>query len=185
MDRPAARARTQTSDPGSDAVKRSVQRARGFTLLELMVVVAIIALASAAVTLALPDTASTRLEREATRLIAILETARVQARSLGTPVRWVPGRPRQTANDSPDQPSPDFHFTGLPDNHGLPERWSDTDLAGQIGVLLPTGQNGILLGPEPVIPPQTLTLQLDDKRLRLSTDGLSAFAVSVDVLAPQ
>lgn len=160
-------------------------RARGFTLLELMVVVAIIALASAAVTLALPDPASTRLEREATRLVAILETARVQARSLGAPVRWVPGRPRQTANDSPDQPAPDFHFTGLPENSGLPERWSDTDLAGKIGVVLAPGQSGLLLGPEPVIPPQTLTLQLDDKRLRLSTDGLSAFAVIADEPAPQ
>jgi general secretion pathway protein H len=162
-----------------------VTHARGFTLLELMVVVAIIALASAAVTLALPDQASTRLEREATRLIAILETARVQARSLGTPVRWVPGRPRQTVNDSPDQSGPDFHFTGLPEGNALPERWSDTDLAGKIGVVLPQGQNGLLLGPEPVIPPQTLTLQLDDKRLRLSTDGLSAFAVIPDAPAPQ
>jgi general secretion pathway protein H len=160
-------------------------RPRGFTLLELMVVVAIIALASAAVTLALPDTASTRLEREAMRLIAVLETARVQARSLGTPVRWVPGRPRQTATDSPDQPGADFHFTGLPDGHGLPERWSDADLAGKIGVVLPPGQNGVLLGPEPVIPAQTLTLQFDDRRLRLSTDGLSAFAVVPDEPAPQ
>ncbi|WP_310463317.1 prepilin-type N-terminal cleavage/methylation domain-containing protein [Sphaerotilus sp.] len=166
-------------------MNQPVLRARGFTLLELMVVVAIIALASAAVTLALPDTASTRLEREATRLIAILETARVQARSLGTPVRWIPGRPRQTASDSPDQPAPDFHFTGLPEGHGLPERWSDTELAGKIGVVLPAGQNGLVLGPEPVIPPQTLTLQLDDKRLRLSTDGLSAFAVIADAPAPQ
>jgi general secretion pathway protein H len=160
-------------------------RPRGFTLLELMVVVAIIALASAAVTLALPDQASTRLAREATRLIAILETARLQARSLGTPVRWVPGRPRQTTTDSPDQPGADFHFTGLPEGHGLPERWSDTDLAGQIGVALPPGQNGVLLGPEPVIPAQTLTLRLDDQRLRLSTDGLSAFAVMPDEPAPQ
>jgi general secretion pathway protein H len=161
------------------------RRTRGFTLLELMVVVAIIALASAAVTLALPDTASTRLEREATRLVAILETARVQARSLGTPVRWVPGRPRQSANDSPDQPGPDFHFTGLPEGHGLPERWSDADLAGKIGVVLPPGQAGLLLGPEPVIPAQAVILQLDDKRLRLSTDGLSAFAATPDVPAPQ
>ena len=60
-----------------------------------MVVVAIIALASSIVTLALPDPASTRLEREATRLVAILETARVQARWQGAPVRWVAGRPRQ------------------------------------------------------------------------------------------
>ena len=166
-------------------VTSAVTRARGFTLLELMVVVAIIALASAAVTLALPDPSTTRLEREATRLVAILETARVQARSLGTPVRWVPGRPRQTATDSPDQPGVDFHFTGLPDNHGLPERWSDTDLTGKVGVVLAPGQNGVLLGPEPVIPAQTLTLQFDDKRLRLSTDGLSAFAVIADEPAPQ
>lgn len=153
---------------------------RGFTLLELMVVVAIIALASAAVTLALPDPAATRLEREATRLVAVLETARVQARSLGTPVRWVPGRPRQTTADNPDQPVPDFHFTGLPEGHGLPERWSDPELANRIGVVLLPGQSGVLLGPEPVVPPQTITLQLDDQRLHLSTDGLSAFAPAPD-----
>jgi general secretion pathway protein H len=145
-----------------------------------MVVVAIIALASAAVTLALPDPAATRLEREATRLVAILETARVQARSLGTPVRWLPGRPRQTATDSPDQPVPDFHFTGLPEGHGLPDRWSDPELAGRIGVVLAPGQAGLLLGPEPVIPVQTVVLQLDDQRLRLSTDGLSPFAPDPD-----
>lgn len=149
-----------------------------------MVVVAIIALASAAVTLALPDPAATRLEREATRLVAILETARVQARALGAPVRWVPGRPRQMA-DTPGQIPPDFHFTGLPEGHGLPERWSDPELAGRIGVVLPPGQPGLLLGPEPVIPAQVVTLQLDDQRLRLSTDGLSAFAPLPDDAASQ
>lgn len=55
---------------------------RGFTLLELMVVVAIIAMATAAVTFALRDDSGTRLEREALRLSAMLESARAQ--------RWSP-----------------------------------------------------------------------------------------------
>ena len=38
---------------------------RGFTLIELMIVVALIAIASAVVSLALRDPAATRLEREA------------------------------------------------------------------------------------------------------------------------
>ena len=54
---------------------------RGFTLLELMVVVAIIAMATAAVTFALRDDSGTRLEREALRLSAMLESART-----GSPV---------------------------------------------------------------------------------------------------
>jgi prepilin-type N-terminal cleavage/methylation domain-containing protein len=58
----------RTSVPGSKA-----RLARGFTLLELMVVVAMIGVASAVVSFALPDPSSTRLEREAARLIALLE----------------------------------------------------------------------------------------------------------------
>ena len=61
---------------------------RGFTLLELMIVVAIIALATAGVSLALRDSDSTQLEREALRLSALLESARAQSRTSGVPVFW-------------------------------------------------------------------------------------------------
>ena len=61
---------------------------RGFTLLELLVVVAIIAIATAGVSFALRDSEATQLEREAQRLAALLESARAQSRSSGVPVRW-------------------------------------------------------------------------------------------------
>jgi general secretion pathway protein H len=60
-------------------------RQRGFTLLELMVVVAIVALATAGVSLALRDSDATQLEREALRLSALLESARAQSRTSGVP----------------------------------------------------------------------------------------------------
>ncbi len=68
MARPVAKAVMPISAPGNKA-----RRARGFTLLELMVVVAMIAITTAVVAFAIPDPSSTRLEREAARLIALLE----------------------------------------------------------------------------------------------------------------
>jgi general secretion pathway protein H len=54
------------------------------------VVIAIVALASAAVTLAVRDPQATQLEREAARLSALLESARAEARASGLAVFWVP-----------------------------------------------------------------------------------------------
>ena len=61
----------------------SLHSAQGFTLLELLVVVALIAIATAGVSLSLRDSADSALERDATRLAALLETARAQARASG------------------------------------------------------------------------------------------------------
>eukprot|EP01042_Synura_sphagnicola_P021288 gene21288-27052_t len=74
---------------------------RGFTLLELLVVISIMALATAGVGLAMRDGGQTQLEREAARLAALLESARAQSRAGGIPVRWraLPGG---------------FRFEGLP-----------------------------------------------------------------------
>ncbi|MFM2342983.1 MAG: type secretion system protein GspH [Pseudomonadota bacterium] len=145
---------------------------RGFTLLELLIVVTIVALASAVVTMALPDPASTRLEREASRLAAILEAARVQARAGGLLAGWAPGPARRDgAADA------DFHVEGLGPDNGLPEHWAERELSGQIQIQLPPGQRLLVLGPEPVIPAQRLVLRLDDRSVVLGTDGLAPFAV--------
>ena len=87
----------RTSVPGNDvtptlaASAAARPRTFGFTLLELLVVVAIIAIASAGVSFALRDSADTQLEREAQRLAALLESARAQSRTSGRPVQWRAG----------------------------------------------------------------------------------------------
>jgi general secretion pathway protein H len=136
----------------------------GFTLLELLVVVAIIALASAGVSLALRDTSQVQLERDADRLAALLESARARSRVSGVPVRW---------RATPDG----FRFEGLspselPESE-LPERWLDQDTSVDETTVL-------LLGPEPIIEPQSVLLvarSQPGKSVRLASDGVRPFAV--------
>ena len=67
----------------------TASRARGFTLIELLVVLLLVALGSSLVALSLRDTPQHLLEREADRLIVVLENARAQARSRSTPLLWL------------------------------------------------------------------------------------------------
>lgn len=145
--------------------------ARGFTLLELLVVVALVALASVAVTFALRDDGGTRLEREGLRLSAMLESARAQSRTSGLPVVW-----RLLPHG--------FEFVGLPttrDGRALPgslagaRTWLDADT--QAVVLQPPGSQVLVLGPEPLIAAQRVELVQGERRLTLVTDGLAPFAV--------
>lgn len=134
-------------------------RARGFSLLELLVVISIMALATAGVALAMRDTGQSQLEREGQRLSALLEAGRAQARASGTLVRWQ----AQGAG---------FQFDGLPAGHQLPTAWLDPGTRVSAGAVL-------ILGPEPLLPPQrTILTHIDTPELRLSiaTDGLRPFA---------
>lgn len=135
------------------------RRAHGFTMLELLVVISIMALATAGVSLALRDNGQTQLEREAARLAALLESGRAQSRASGVPVRWR-GGPQG------------FNFEGLPPNV-LPHQW----LAE--GTLV-RGNAILLLGPEPVIGAQQVLLTHQDhpdQVLLVVTDGLRPFSV--------
>jgi general secretion pathway protein H len=142
--------------------------ARGFTLLELMVVVAVVALATAGATLALRDGSATRLEREGLRLSALLESARAQSRTSGVPVVW---RLR------PDG----FEFVGVKPRRDVqsslaePRTWLDPQTRAR--VTQPTGAQVLVLGPEPLIAAQQLVLQQGERQLTLATDGISPFAV--------
>jgi general secretion pathway protein H len=156
-----------------------MHRSRGFTLLELMVVVAIAALATAGATLALRDGQATQLEREALRLSAMLEAARAQSRTTGVPVVW---RARPEGFEFVDvRPRPDTPTGGSSSIWG-PRNWLVPETRAQI--IQPTGAQTLVLGPEPLIAAQRLSLQLGERSLMLATDGLSPFAVAAPEVTP-
>lgn len=135
------------------------QRQRGFTLLELLVVISIIAVATAGVALSLRDGASTALEHDAQRLAALLEAGRAQSRANGVPVRW-------------SSVAGGFRWEGL-SKDALPTQW----LSGNTSV---RGDGQLLLGPEPLIAAQSVTLinrEQPQAALSIATDGLRPFAV--------
>ena len=153
-----------TSAPGSNAVAAPARRTRrppgGFTLLELLVVVSIIAIASAGVAFAMRESGAAPLDRDAQRLSALLESARARSRLSGQAVRWV------ADGDS-------FRFEGVP-REALPQGWlsADTRVAGR-GVLV--------LGPEPIIGAQAVVLTSashPELSVRVATDGVRPFTVS-------
>ena len=143
---------------------RHPRRSRGFTLLELLVVLSIMALATVGVGLSMRDGTQAQLERDAERLAALLESARAQSRASGVPVYW--------------QAQPGgFRFDGLPTtattHHALPTQWLDP----ATGV---RGPDKLVLGPEPLIGPQQVTLTQSthpEHALRVATDGLRPFSV--------
>lgn len=134
----------------------------GFTLLELLVVISIIALATAGVSIAMRDSGQTLVEREAARLAALLESARAQSRSGGMPVRW-----RADASG--------FRFEGLPPSAlaAMPGQWLDAGTTVR-------GPTLLVLGPEPLIGPQQVLIThhaYPERTLRVATDGVRPFTV--------
>jgi len=153
--------------PTSAAGSSSNGTARGFTLLELIIVIAIIAIATASVSFAMRDSSAAKLDREADRLAALLESARAQSRASGVAVRW---RPVEGS----------FVFDGLPAD-ALPSGWVADGITAQAalgnGMLVPALQ----LGPDPIIAAQQITLYSAGppaRALRIATDGLRPFTVS-------
>lgn len=155
-------------------------RSAGFTMVELLLVLAIVAVAAGLVTWALPDGESTRLEEDAARLTALLDMARAESRVSGAPVHWVP-----RAGAEPGEPDANgrvraFRFVGLPTSLALPGHWLDARISAEV----PTSAGVIVLGPEAILPPQRILLRLGRHELQLASDGLGPFVVQATGAAP-
>lgn len=165
-------ARTPTSAPGSSPIIGPKRATAGFTLVELLLVLLLIAMVSGMASLALRDGSEDRLEREALRLSALLEAGRAEARANGLAVRF-----ELASADARQADDVDFRFVGLPpgalqDGNASAGRWLDREVQARI-----EGARALRLGPEPLIGAQRIVLSLGAQQRVLATDGLSPFAV--------
>lgn len=164
-----------TSAPGNNgSSSQRPQRRAGFTLIEVMVVMAIVAIIVAVASLALRDPTRERLEREALRLASLLEMARAESRATSWPVTWVPSG---DVNDG--AAALGFRFVGLSERgaSGIQaDRFLESGLRLQISSA-GVATNGVRLGPEAVLPPQRVVLELGEERLEVVSDGVEAFSV--------
>jgi general secretion pathway protein H len=126
------------------------------------VVIAVIALGTAGVALAMRDSGQTLVEREATRLAALLDAARGQSRATGVVVTWESGLDAKNQNI--------MRWTGLRNKEPLPTAWLDA----QTQVI---DAKRLVLGPDPVIAPQRVRLQIGKDTREIVTDGVGVFAL--------
>ena len=134
----------------------------GFTLIELMVVLLVLALSSSLVVMGMRDTSQQTLEREADRLINVLEAARAQARGNGTALVWQSDERGYaiSALTSPELQQP-FQPWYTPGTRSEPSSW--------------------VISAEPVQSAVRLTLLMEsapNARLSVATDGAASFKVT-------
>ena len=131
----------------------------GFTLMELMVVIAIMALVSMGVVFTMGDSTQDTLQQEGQRLAAQLEAARAQSRASGQPARW-----RANADG--------FIVEGLQGGTRRSD-WLHPPVAVRT-------EGDIILGPEPLLSPQRIALSYPEHAqasVWVATDGVHPFSV--------
>lgn len=133
----------------------------GFTLIELMLVLLVLALSSSLVVMSTRDTPQQTLEREADRLVNVLEAARAQARSNSTALLWQSDTQGYVVRALTDpEPLLQVHTWYSPGTRSEPSTW--------------------VISAEPVQSAVRLTLLIDNapsQPLSIATDGVASFQV--------
>ncbi len=154
-------------------VKPPLQRPRvqrGFTLLELMVVLVIIAVSASLALLALPPTNRNALDQDSAQLAALLDAARSYAAAVQAPVRL------ETTPDG-------YQFVGIVRGswqvlEGELRPRSFLTTGAQLSLPATSARDGLLLGPEPVSDPSQVSIALGAEGRTVSSDGASPFLVA-------
>lgn len=135
------------------------QALRGFTLLELLVVLVIIGVAAGSMMLALRSNEESTLYRQAEQVSAALEAGRVQSRARGqaaefavTPTGFIVKSPNVAADEK------------------AVTQWMDKGISA-------SGNLPVQLGPSPILPAQSITLSLGTYSVRISSQGLKPFEI--------
>ncbi len=142
----------------------------GLTLLETLLALVILALATATLTWSMRPSGAFELEREAVALSARLQAARALAIATGHSIEW-----SVTADG--------YQFEGIPVSDSGQEQLQDAILKShyrwtysgvQVDARLP-----LVIPAEPLMAPVSIMLRLDDARVEILSDGWRPFEVRV------
>jgi general secretion pathway protein H len=111
----------------------------GFTLLEMLVVLMVLALGTALVMVSSRQGPAQQLKAECSRLASWLEAARAQARAQGLPVQALVDAGGVTVSGLPKESFPNDRLN-----------WLQASTRAEAGLWV--------LGPEPILPPQSIGL---------------------------
>lgn len=152
---------------------------RGFTLIEMLVVVMIIAIAASMVGLSVASSSDRALHTDALRLVDAFAVAQSEARSDGRVIRWSanahgwwferPGRsPRLSAEDEgplrPDRFDQDSSLK--------PQSWSVHDV-----IVLRSPDRPVIFGTEWIADPLVLEISTQDDSVRITRNATGDYAI--------
>ena len=155
------------------SISEPLPRTGGFTLIEVLVVVTIIALLVSLVAVKLAPDARQSLGDEGAQLAALLTHARHEAIATGAPLAWQ----RTEAGYQFLQRGPDRKWQPIADDASLRARTLPTGVSFA-SIETPTtasrGSQTVILLPTGIADPFRITLMLGEHRVRVTSDGATA-----------
>lgn len=140
---------------------------RGWTLLELLVVLGILALVLGMVVQSIPPAEQRRLQRESAKLLAHLEAARSNAMVQARPVWLVPTPSGWELRHSPQ--GPDWLHQEAWDAPGLQLTIATSPMTNTV--------EAMRIGPDPVMPKYELHLRYGERSMVLHNPTMAGFEV--------